>query len=632
MMYGYTALHDAVDNGKLATAKLLLERGANPSIRAKNGDTALDLARKKGRKGQSCVALLSEPRYAADEDKAAADKAAADKAAAVAKEALNSVRAALEPAEKLAVWRRQQSLGIVGFIFEGETPHPRLEVGTRVLDIGLPAPSSYGTVVGWKTAQGRFFDPSGGMSSDGCVRVYYDKKPAAHDGNPWNVMAANRLLFLDAAAPDPPYDTLDEEDSLHEMVFDVTLSRRSKLESLGLGLGFDENGAALLLSISPGSPADRCGELMINDQIVAVGPPDRRRVASAHTNFAELLADEGLEVTFTISRLIEEEGGASGGSGAQPPREPSAPLPVASAVVKAPMEPLASPIAQPVAVVLHRQHGEDLGLAIGYDADHHVVVSSVKPGSIAEAHSVQELDRILAINGVAVNSETDFESLLRPDVRTVRLHLLRHEDFPDVDVAKTARVAAEQSLAAKDAASKMFGEATVRVSDGDGDSVHGAYTSMSAAAVVAEAEAAEAAAEAEAAEAAAEAEAAAAAAAEAEAAAAAAEYEAAAAAAAEVEAAEAEAEAAAAAAEYEAAAAAFAEYEAAALAAFAEAEAAALARDGASSGGAPSLAHDGAPSLPSVGASPPTPASADTGAPATAAPAAPATATADARQ
>jgi deoxyribodipyrimidine photolyase-related protein len=84
-----------------------------------------------------------------------------------------------------------------------------LELGTRVLDIGAVVDGgAKGTVVGWKTAQGRFFDTSGGMSSDGCVRVYYDQKPADHDGNPWNVMAANRLLFLDAAAPDPPYDPL----------------------------------------------------------------------------------------------------------------------------------------------------------------------------------------------------------------------------------------------------------------------------------------------------------------------------------------------------------------------------------------------------------------------------------------
>jgi hypothetical protein len=117
------------------------------------------------------------------------------------------------PAAELAVWRRQQSLGAVGFIFEGETAHALLELGTRVHDIGAVVDGNdspvCGTVVGWTTAQRRFFDTSAGCANaDGCVRVYYDVKPAAHDGNPWNVMAANRLLFLDAAAPDPPYETL----------------------------------------------------------------------------------------------------------------------------------------------------------------------------------------------------------------------------------------------------------------------------------------------------------------------------------------------------------------------------------------------------------------------------------------
>jgi ankyrin repeat protein len=124
--------------------------------------------------------------------------------------AFSSVSDLAPPAAELAVWRRQQSLGVVGFIFEGEAPHALLELGTRVLDIGADVDGgAKGTVVGWKTAKGRFFDTSAGCSNkNGCVRVYYDKKPAAHDGNPWNVMAANRLLFLDAAAPDPPYDTL----------------------------------------------------------------------------------------------------------------------------------------------------------------------------------------------------------------------------------------------------------------------------------------------------------------------------------------------------------------------------------------------------------------------------------------
>ena len=56
------------------------------------------------------------------------------------------------PAAELAVWRRQQSLGVAGFIFEGETPHALLELGTRVHDIGAVVNGNdspvCGTVVG----------------------------------------------------------------------------------------------------------------------------------------------------------------------------------------------------------------------------------------------------------------------------------------------------------------------------------------------------------------------------------------------------------------------------------------------------------------------------------------------------
>ena len=49
--------------GYLAIAKRLLERGADPTLRDKYGNTALDDARRKGK--SEVVALLSEPRYAA---------------------------------------------------------------------------------------------------------------------------------------------------------------------------------------------------------------------------------------------------------------------------------------------------------------------------------------------------------------------------------------------------------------------------------------------------------------------------------------------------------------------------------------------------------------------------------------
>ncbi|KOO25507.1 ankyrin repeat-containing protein, partial [Chrysochromulina tobinii] len=58
-----TALHYAAGNGHLAVAKRLLEGGADPTLRTKYGQTAIDLAREYG--NSEVVALLSEPRYAA---------------------------------------------------------------------------------------------------------------------------------------------------------------------------------------------------------------------------------------------------------------------------------------------------------------------------------------------------------------------------------------------------------------------------------------------------------------------------------------------------------------------------------------------------------------------------------------
>jgi hypothetical protein len=49
--------------GRLAIAKRLLEGGADPTLRTKAGDTAIDIARENGK--SEIVALLSEPRYAA---------------------------------------------------------------------------------------------------------------------------------------------------------------------------------------------------------------------------------------------------------------------------------------------------------------------------------------------------------------------------------------------------------------------------------------------------------------------------------------------------------------------------------------------------------------------------------------
>jgi hypothetical protein len=58
--WGWTALHFATR--RLAIAKRLLEGGADPTLRDKDGGTAIDYARKEGY--SEVVALLSEPRYA----------------------------------------------------------------------------------------------------------------------------------------------------------------------------------------------------------------------------------------------------------------------------------------------------------------------------------------------------------------------------------------------------------------------------------------------------------------------------------------------------------------------------------------------------------------------------------------
>jgi hypothetical protein len=61
--YDGTALHLAAYKGHLAIAKRLLEGGADPTLRSKDGRTAIDDARQRG--NSEVVALLSEPRYAA---------------------------------------------------------------------------------------------------------------------------------------------------------------------------------------------------------------------------------------------------------------------------------------------------------------------------------------------------------------------------------------------------------------------------------------------------------------------------------------------------------------------------------------------------------------------------------------
>ena len=55
---GYTALHDAIWQNNIETAKVIIEAGASLEIKSKDGQTALDLAKAKGRK--EIVALLEQ--------------------------------------------------------------------------------------------------------------------------------------------------------------------------------------------------------------------------------------------------------------------------------------------------------------------------------------------------------------------------------------------------------------------------------------------------------------------------------------------------------------------------------------------------------------------------------------------
>ncbi len=53
---GYTALHDAVWQNNIETARVIIEAGARLDIKSKDGQTALDLAKARGR--NEIVALL----------------------------------------------------------------------------------------------------------------------------------------------------------------------------------------------------------------------------------------------------------------------------------------------------------------------------------------------------------------------------------------------------------------------------------------------------------------------------------------------------------------------------------------------------------------------------------------------
>ncbi|MDD5067354.1 MAG: ankyrin repeat domain-containing protein, partial [bacterium] len=55
--FGHTALHEAAEGGFIGVLQVLLEAGANPEMKNKKGDTAADIAARKGFK--ECVDMIS---------------------------------------------------------------------------------------------------------------------------------------------------------------------------------------------------------------------------------------------------------------------------------------------------------------------------------------------------------------------------------------------------------------------------------------------------------------------------------------------------------------------------------------------------------------------------------------------
>jgi hypothetical protein len=75
-------------------------------------------------------------------------------------------------------------------------------------------------------------------------------------------------------------------------------------------------------------------------------------------------------------------------------------------------------------VVLKRQVGEDFGLGLGFDEHGHAILYNLHSVA-ALSGALQELDRILAIDGCEVGEGTDFGYLITPETLTVRLTIVR---------------------------------------------------------------------------------------------------------------------------------------------------------------------------------------------------------------
>ena len=96
------------------------------------------------------------------------------------------------------------------------------------------------------------------------------------------------LTILPAELPPSP-------DSVVE-VLRVTLERASR-EGFGLGIGFNGE-AAVLSSISKGSPAERCRQLFEGDRVVAInGQP-----VTPQSDFSVLLPRDVTRVTLEVTR------------------------------------------------------------------------------------------------------------------------------------------------------------------------------------------------------------------------------------------------------------------------------------------------------------------------------------------
>ena len=185
-------------------------------------------------------------------------------------------------------------------------------------------------------------------------------------------------------------------------IFEVRLSRRSKQESLGIGVGFDASGATVLLSIKPGSPAERFGALEIGDQILSVGGT----LVSPETNFVELLASSGLLVTLTIKRTVEP-------SDATTTPTPSTAQAVVSRNNSFQSRGHLPPRVTSRVTLVRSSLQESLGLGVGFDANGAIILSSIKPGSPAERCGTLEInDRIVAVGSRTVTADTDFSALL----------------------------------------------------------------------------------------------------------------------------------------------------------------------------------------------------------------------------